>query len=240
MGATSIPVLWSGDLAATLEFYRTLGYEVTSEQFRPYTYATVTREGYEVHFGPTPKGLGIDAERAHVGCLVYVDEVEDLHKDFTAALRGKYGRVPAKGAPRITRFRPGQSRFTVVDPAGNSIIYIRHDEPEIEYFGSKALEGLAKVIDNARNLRDFRNDDKAAARALEAGLGRFGAMSSPVDRGRALAMLVEICIAEGDSDRAAALRRDIADLGLSAEDRAIMAKELRAADDLTEWLTGGE
>ncbi|WP_067538676.1 glyoxalase [Nocardia crassostreae] len=235
MAAVSIPTMWGGNLAETLDFYKTLGYTVTYEQTRPYTYGAVTRDGYDLHFGPTPKDL--TAEQAYIGCLVLLDEVETLHAEFTAALRAKYGRIPARGIPRITRFRPGQTRFTVVDPVGNSVIYIRRDEPDPEYGGSKSLKGLAKVLDNARILRDSKNDDKAAARAVEAGLRRHGATSTPVLRGRALAVLAEIAAAAEDSARVAEMIGEIAQLDLSAEDRAAVAAELQLVTDLQHWLT---
>ncbi|MBL1073801.1 glyoxalase [Nocardia sp. 2] len=236
MAAMSVPVLWGGDLPATLDFYRTLGYEVTYEQTRPYTYGVVTRDGFDVHFGPTPDGFE-DAQQAYIGCLVMVDGVEAWHKEFTAALRAKYGRIPVRGNPRITRFRPGQTRFTVVDPVGNAIIYIQQDEPEFEYGGSKQLEGLAKVLDNARNLRDFKNDDETAARVLETGLRRFAKLGAALERARALAMLIEIAIARGDSASVPALRSRLAQLDLSSEDRDILAAELRMVSDLEAWLT---
>ncbi|MDW5328297.1 hypothetical protein [Plantactinospora sp. KLBMP9567] len=77
---------------------------------------------------------------------------------------GALGKVLVKGLPRITRFRPGASRFTIVDPSGNSIVFIRRDEPQdLEYGGSKQLTGLAKVLDNARILREFKTDDRVPA-----------------------------------------------------------------------------
>jgi hypothetical protein len=94
--------------------------------------------------------------------------------------------VPATGLPRITRFKPGQTRFTIVDPAGNRVLVIQRDEPrELEYGGSAALEGLARVLDNVRILRDFKNDDAAALRVLEVGLRRYGPTATPEDLERA-------------------------------------------------------
>ncbi|MGY2060798.1 glyoxalase, partial [Nocardia gipuzkoensis] len=138
---------------------------------------------------------------AYVGCLVMVDEVENLHAEFSAALRARYGKVPSRGIPRITRFRPGQTRFTVVDPVGNSVIYIRHGEPDVEYGGSQSLTGLPRAIDNARNLRDFKNDDRAAARVLETALRRHAQQSSPLHRARAPAILAEIAFATNNPTR---------------------------------------
>ncbi|MGV9413648.1 glyoxalase [Nocardia sp. NPDC003693] len=234
MVATSVPMLWGGNLPETLDFYKTLGYVVTYEQHRPYSYGAVRRNGFELHFGPTPKEL--DAQRAHIGCLVVVDEVEPWHVEFTAALRAKYGRIPARGTPRITRFRPGQTRFTVVDPVGNTVIYIQRDEPDPEYGGSAALEGLARVLDHARILRDSKNDDVAAARVIETGLRRHAIKASPVERARALAMLAEIAAAAEDAGRVAQLIAQIDTLALSDDDRAVVDDELKAVAALRDWL----
>lgn len=235
MSDTAVPVLWSGQLTGTLDFYRVLGYKVTHEQTRPYNYGAVERNQCALHFASEPKGLELPAEQ--VTCLVMIDNAADLHRSFTDALRERYGKVPAKGCPRITRFRPGQSRFTVVDPVGNTVIYIQRDEPEeVEYGGSRELDGLAKVLDNARILRDFKNDDKAARRVLEVGLGRYGAEAEAVDKARALAALAELATAMGESACAAELRADLRTIDLSEIERKQVADELRAATDLAEWL----
>lgn len=144
---------------------------------------------------------------------------------------------PAEGFGRITRFRPGQSRFTLIDPDGTSIIYIQRDEPEdVEYGGSAELDGLARVLDNARILRDFKTDDKSAERALEAGLRRFGAQATRIERARALAALAELAIALDKPDKAAARRADLVALELTDAERAELATELAAASELAEWL----
>ncbi|MFD8245738.1 glyoxalase [Nocardia sp. NPDC059691] len=236
MADTAVPQLWTGDLTDTLDFYRTLGYTVTHEQTRPYVYGAVEDHGCALHFVPAPKDSDIPAERA--GCLVMVDDVASRHRAFSAALRSRYGKIPAKGLPRITRFRPGQSRFTVIDPAGNQVIYIQRDEPpKVEYGGSKELDGLSRVLDNARILRDFKTDDKAAFRVLEVGLGRFRSEAPRLDVARALAALAELAVATGDPGGADGFRAELRAMELSAEERAFIADDLRASDDLSSWLS---
>lgn len=234
MANVSIPQLWGGNLAETLDFYRTLGYTVTREMLRPYTYGEVWRDGCELHFVPSPKE--VTAEQAYVGCLVKVEDVAGWHAEFTAALRERYGRVPARGLPRITRFRPGQTRFTVVDPVGNSIIYLQHEIPELNYGGAKELTGLARVLENARNYREFKTDDDAAARILETGLRRHGQTASPAERGCALAILAEIAAAADDSVRVNELIAEISALNLTAQDRYVIAAEVSAVTGLQHWL----
>lgn len=237
MTDTAVPVLWCGDLTPTLDFYKALGYQVTEEQHRPYISGGVERNGCALHFTRSPQSGG-DSEPAGAGCLVLVDDVATLHAEFTAGLRERYGKIPAKGVSRITRFRPGQSRFTVIDPNGNWIIYIRRGEPdEVEYGGSKDLKELARVLDNARILREFKNDDAAAIRVLEVGLRRYGASAPPVERARALAALTESAAATGDTARAQQWRAELAAMDLSADDRAAVAAELPADGDLAAWLS---
>ncbi|WP_040796743.1 glyoxalase [Nocardia higoensis] len=237
MTDSPVPVLWTSNSSATLDFYRALGYTVTHEQTRPYVYLAVALDGCELHFSPPPREIAVPLET--VRCLVMVDDVAARHRAFTEGMRAAYGKVLAKGCPRITRFRPGRSRFSLVDPDGNTVLFIQRDEPrDVEYGGAADLAGLAKVIDNARILRDFKVDDKAAARVLEVGLGRFRRIAPAVDRARALAMLTEIAVAAGDSVRAERLRSEVAALPLSDEERAAVADELRAGDELERWLGG--
>ncbi|WP_239090409.1 glyoxalase [Asanoa iriomotensis] len=143
------------------------------------------------------RGSGVDpAEETTGGCLVMVDQVAPYHAAFTAAMRQAHGKVLSKGLPRITRYRAGASRFTVMDPSGNSIVFIQRDEPaELEYGGSKELSGLAKVLDNARILREFKEDDRAAYRSLNSGLRRHGAGATAVEQAVALAVLIELSTA---------------------------------------------
>ncbi|MGW5386461.1 glyoxalase [Nocardia sp. NPDC003963] len=234
MGDTAVPVLPTHDLARTLDFYGALGYAVTYEQTRPYTYGAISAHDCALHFTDAPAGQPTEGQ---TGCLVMVEDAARRHRAFSAALRERFGRIPAQGPGRITRFRPGQTRFSVIDPDGNWVTYIQRDEPEgLEYGGSAELSGLAKVLDNVRILRDFKNDDKAAERALESGLRRHGAQAGALDRARALAALAELAIARGNPGRAAERRADLAALELTGSERAELAAELGAADDLEEWL----
>ncbi|MER8237418.1 glyoxalase [Streptomyces sp. NPDC094049] len=189
---TTVPVLPCASVEETLEFYRALGFAVTYQQTRPYLYLALEWSGFALHFGMPPKDF--DPSREESGCcLVLVDEVAAYHAEFSRALRTAYGRVPAKGQPRITRFRPGASRFTLVDPSGNSLIFIQRDEPEeLEYGGSKSLTGLAKALDNARILSEFKNDDRTALRVLTTALRRHEATAAPVDVARTLTTLIEL------------------------------------------------
>lgn len=198
---TIVPLLPCVAPDETLAFWRALGFAVTWEQRKPYLYLAFRWSGFELHYGRAPDGVD-PAQEGTGGCLVMVDAVAPYHAQFTAAMRAAYGKVPAKGLPRITRYRAGASRFTIMDPSGNSIVFIRRDEPEgLEYGGSKQLAGLAKVLDNARILREFKTDDRAAFRALNSGLRRHGADAPAVEQAMALAALIELSTVLDEPER---------------------------------------
>ncbi|MGC5026908.1 glyoxalase [Tsukamurella sp. DT100] len=196
MPTTAVPVLPCVDPEATREFYTALGFECTGYQVRPYLYLAFTRDGADVHFARFAR----DADDTGI-CLLLVDDVAAEHAAFKAAIKGLLGKVPASGEPRLTRFRPGASRFTLVDPSGNQLLIIRKDEPEFEYGGAKELSGLAKALDNARILSGFKGDDAAAYRALTSALRRPKEGDTDADRAFALAFLLELAPAAGrDAD----------------------------------------
>jgi hypothetical protein len=169
---TAIPVFPCASPDETLEFYQTLGFEVTHEQKKPYVYLAVKRGGFDLHFHGGGKP---DPQRAAGLCLVMVSDVEPHHRAFAAALKGKLGRVPTAGQPRITRLRKGQSRFTVVDPGGNSIIFIARDEAEYEYPDKEKwakLSPMERALEMAANFRDMRGMDVSAAKVLDLALAK--------------------------------------------------------------------
>jgi catechol 2,3-dioxygenase-like lactoylglutathione lyase family enzyme len=225
-----IPVLPCVSIDETLDFYRTLGFEVTHKQTSPYVWLAVRRGGIELQFFGFKE---LDPKEAFSTCLVMVPEVETYHRSFADALREKYGKLPTTGIPRITRFRAGQTRFTVVDPSGNSVIYIRRDEPDVEYYGKpgEKRSGLAKAIETATVLRDFKEDDAAAAKVLDVALAK-DVSADPVDRARALAARAELAVAMGDAERARAVRAELQQIPLSDRDRDRFRHELQAADEL--------
>lgn len=224
--ATTVPCLPVVSMAETLDFYSVLGFDVTYQQRSPNGYAVVRRGACELHlFGLK----GLRAEEGYSTCCVIVPEVEPIHKAFSDALRQKYGKLPITGFPRITRFKAGQTRFTVTDPSGNSVIYVKR--PAHEGGGRKNLTGLAKAIETAARLRDESGDDTAAAKVLDVALARHPG-GPPVDRARALAARAELAVALDDAERLVAVREELQQIPLSDEERERYRHELQAADEL--------
>ncbi|MFF3668056.1 VOC family protein [Microtetraspora malaysiensis] len=231
---TTVPLMPCASVEETLAFYEALGFEATYKQSKPYVYLALRWSGFHLHFGPAPEGLDPAREQSG-GCLVLVDAVAPYHAAFVAAMRRVHGKVLSSGLPRITRYRPGASRFTLIDPSGNSIMFIQRDEPaELEYGGSKKLTGLAKALDNARILREFKNDDLQAFRALKSAVRRHGADAPVVERAIALCHLIDLATVLGEpTDPWAA---DLRGLELTSGDRQRIESELGHLAGIQEWL----
>jgi hypothetical protein len=203
---------------------------------KPYLYLALRWRGFELHYSRASGNVDPALEKTG-GCLVMVDNVAPYHAALTEAMRRTYGRVLAKGLPRITRYRSGASRFTVMDPSGNSIIFIQRDEPaELEYGGSKRLQGLARVLDNVRILREFKNDDQAAFRALHSGLRRHGASAPAVQRAVALAVLIELSTALEQPQRVAEWGARLRQVSLTAQERRQVESAVADPTLLERWL----
>lgn len=234
---TTIPLFPCGSLDETLAFYQALSFEVTYKQDEPYPYGAVRLGEVELHFSRLTM---YGPKTAFGSCLVFVPEVGLYHRRFAEALRLSYGKIPTAGLPRLTRLRPGQTRFKLFDPAGNLLIYINRDEPDTGYgWSEEDLSELSQALENAVFLRDTYANDKSAAKVLDVALARYE-MADPVDRARALAARAELAVAMGETERAQALRLELQQLPLAEEDRERFRDELQAAEALEQWLTQDE
>lgn len=233
---TTVPLLSCVSAEETLAFYRALGFEVTYEQARPYVYLAFRWSGFELHYGSASAGVDPALENTG-GCMVLVDAVAPYHAALTRAMRAAHGKVLGRGLPRITRYRPGASRFKLMDPSGNAIIFIQRGEPDkLDYGGSPELDGLAKALDQGRIYRDFKHDDRAALRHVKSALRRHGDAAPAVDRALALATLVELSVALDEHDRIDEWTGELRAIALTPEERARVAAELDNADGLRAWL----
>lgn len=209
-----IPILPCGDIDGTVDFYQGIGFALHHRQAKPYPYLAFSWRAVSIHLGRTPDG--VDRASEAFACLIAVDDVTRYHDHFAIRLRELLGRVPSSGRPRLTRLRPGASRFTLVDPNGNNLIFVRRSEPSaLEYGGSPSLKGLAKALDNARILRDFREDQRAAFRALDSALRRPKPDDQRTDRATALVWMIELAPEAGADDRISDLMTKVQEMRLS-------------------------
>lgn len=106
--------------------------------------------------------------------------------------------------------RPGQTRFTLTDPNGNSVIFIKYgpeDEARAQAYKDETLTPLQKAVRLAERLRDYHLDDHAAAKALDVALRKVGD-ESVEDRRAALLMRAELARAQDDNPLAERLEAE--------------------------------
>lgn len=207
---TTIPALPCVSLGESLAFWEALGFEVTYRQKAPNPYAVIHYDDYDLHLFGLKQ---LKPEENFSTCLIIVPEVEQLHGEFVSRLRAALGRVPGRGFPRISRMKPGQTRFTLTDVAGNSVIYIKRggkDEAAAEEYKQAGLSPLRRAVAVAARLRDFKNDDGAAAKALDGALARH--TEPRADFAAALEARIELAEAMGDAEMARELSARLREL----------------------------
>jgi hypothetical protein len=121
-----------------------------------------------------------------------------------------------------------ETRFTVTDPAGNSVIFIKRgaeDQAASEEYKKPGQTRLQRAISLAARLRDYKGDDAAAAKVLDTALAHPD-QADPIDRARALAARAELAIALGARQHAIRLRAELETLSLSETDRERLRDEL--------------
>lgn len=228
---TTIPALPSISFEETLTFWQALGYELTYKQKAPSFYAVMRYEDdYELHFFGLKQ---LVAENNFTTCLIIVPEVEQLHSTFSQRLRAALGKVPIKGFPRISRMKPKQTRFTLTDVSGNSVIFIKRggeDEAAAQEYKKPEQTPLQRAINTATRLRDFHGDDAAAAKVLDIALAHKE-LEPSLDHARVLAARVELAVAMDDTERARSLYTQLKDMPLPEADRQTLKEELPALDD---------
>jgi hypothetical protein len=167
----AIPMLPCSDIDEIAAFFVALGYRVTYRQRKPNPYLALTGHGFELHY------YGLDGHTpttSHSTCGIVVDDTGPIWQELAAGLRASYGRLPVAGFPRITRPRPrknagGLTGFSLVDPAGNWIRFMRGGEPEEP---GPDLSRLGEALRNAIVLADSHGDVGQAEKILRGALTR--------------------------------------------------------------------
>jgi uncharacterized protein HemY len=111
--------------------------------------------------------------------------------------------------------KPGATRFTVTDVFGNSVIFVSMGEKDQEVWeqaDDKTQSRLRQAIATATRLRDYKNDDEAAAKVLDTALR--AATDDDPDLPEALVMRIEIASHRGEQSQENDYRQKLASLGL--------------------------
>jgi hypothetical protein len=167
---TSIPLLPCVSIERTVVFWEMLGFVRTYYQTRPYQYAVVMYQDTTIHFH---RDKLLDPKTSNHFCLMMVPDALALYQDFGVRMKSTLGKVPNSGIPRVSRMKPGQTRFTLTDPSGNAIIFISEgpgDDLDYRKAENPDLSPLEKSIALAERFRDFKNDLPAALGIIENGL----------------------------------------------------------------------
>jgi hypothetical protein len=228
----TVPVLFAASLDETLDFWEALGYEKSYYQKSPYGYGVMSRGEYGLHF---IQQKWLKPEENPYGCLVMVTDVEAVHENFSKALKGKLGRVPNKGLPRITRIRPGQTRFTVTDPSGNWVTFIKFGDEDEEIVVNSEQRGeqspLEFAISRATRFREFKLDLSGTAKILDVALERYPDEATLLIT-RALLLRADIAVDMEETATASASLQKLRELSLSEEERASIESELQRISSL--------
>lgn len=157
----------------TVVFWEMLGFVRTYYQTRPYQYGVVMHQDATIHFH---KDKMLNPKKSGHFCLVMVPDVAELYKDFGIRMKASLGKFPNSGIPRVSRMKLGQTRFTLTDPSGNTIIFISEgarDDLDYHKAENADLSPLERSIAVAERFRDFKNDLPAALGVIENGLKNY-------------------------------------------------------------------
>jgi hypothetical protein len=239
---TTIPLLPCRSLDDVAPFYQALGFQVGYRQARPNPYLALHREDLHLHFFGMPE---FDPANSYGTCLVVVDDLVGIHRDFAAGMRAAYGRVLVSGVPRMTRPRvrknyDGHTGFSIVDPGGNWIRFVARTaaSPPGSSAGSSAggeqaaTGRLGRSLENAVVQADSRGDHRQAARILDTALSRPDAADDPVVHVEALVYRAELALVLEEPAVARELLERAEAVPVGEEGRERLAATLRHAADL--------
>jgi hypothetical protein len=201
-----------------------LGYTITYKQTRPYQYGVVERNGYALHFGYI-KGMDKHTN-SYTGCLVVVRDASAVFNEFAGRFKQHTGKVPHTGIPRISRMKPGATRFTLTDVSGNSVIFVSNGEQDQEKWeeaDEPDQSRMMRALSLAKRFRDYKNDDTMAAKTLDAAL-KHPEGECPLEMAELLLMRIELAEAMHDKKAAVESQANLAQLGLK-EDELLQIKK---------------
>ena len=109
------PVLPSGDLDDTVDFYTQLGFELGYDDRGGDGYMIMGMDGAAIHFFFHDS---LDATGNDAGCYLHVEDADALHARWSAL------GIGPEDVPRLTELEDkpwGRREFALVDPDGNLI-----------------------------------------------------------------------------------------------------------------------
>ncbi|MGW8975879.1 bleomycin resistance protein [Streptomyces platensis] len=231
MSEKTIPMLPCRTLQPVLDFYTALGFEVTFRQKSPNPYAVVQRGGIQLHFFGMKR---YDPAQSYSTCYIRTDDVDGLHQDFRTGLKAAYGRIPARGLPRIGPLKDtshGVRQFLVSDPGGNCL-RIGQQTSQDHHHRPAPQETFARALHHASLLADSRDDPASAAKIIDRVLRMADERPTPVQLLRLLVLRADVAGRLGDDETATSALAKAAAIQLTAEERESAPDDLDRLEEL--------
>ena len=223
-----IPILPSRSIDDQLEFYESLGFEVTYRQKTPNVFASVQRGAIELQFFVLK---GYEPADSYSTCYVIVSDVDTLYADFREGMKLSLGRIPTRGIPRIGALRDmsyGVRQFLLTDPGGN---IIRIGQPLAATEATRPTSRLEKALGAATLLMDSKGDPQTTARVIDAAMADEPDAPDRIQV-QALILRAEAAHALGDDALAIELLGKASLISLDPDERAALADDLARAEEL--------
>ncbi|MEU0738818.1 VOC family protein [Streptomyces sp. NPDC006134] len=231
MGEKTIPMLPCRTIQPVLDFYTVLGFEVTFQQRSPNPYAVVERGGIQLHFFGMK---GYEPAESYSTCYIRTDDVDGLHEVFRSRLKAAYGRVPARGLPRIGPLKDtshGVRQFLVTDPGGNCL-RIGQQTSQEHHHRPAPKETFARALHQASLLADSRDDPAGAAKIIDRVLRIEDEQPTSVQLFRLLVLRADVAGRLGDARTAASTLAEAAALHLTEQERESVHDDLERLEEL--------
>ncbi|MFJ8230356.1 bleomycin resistance protein [Streptomyces sp. NPDC094448] len=238
MAEKTIPLLpcHSPLMADVVAFYEALGFVTTLRQTSPYAYAVVERDDVELQFFGMKE---YDPAASYSGAYVLTGDVDGMHSAFRAGLKAAYGRIPARGLPRIGPVKDmsyGVRQFLVTDPTGNSlrIGQLTGEKGADGTIPPAPKEPFERALHHAVLFADSKEDLPAAARVVRRALDRTDRTPTAVQLLKLLVLGGDIAQRQGDGAAARELLARAGAVPLSAEEREAVRDDLARLAELTD------
>jgi hypothetical protein len=231
MPEKTIPILPCRTLQPVLDFYTALGFEVTYEQRSPNPYAVVERGDIELQFFAMKQ---YEPAVSISTCYVMTDDVDGLYGAFRAGLKAAYGRIPARGLPRVGPLKDmayGVRQFLMTDPGGNCV-RVGQRTGEERHHGAAPEETFARALHFASLLADSKQDAAGAARVIDRVLSLTDGTPTRVQLLQLLVLRADVARRLGDEETTATALTRAAALDLTEAERDRGRDALTRLEDL--------
>ncbi|MFF4381023.1 bleomycin resistance protein [Kitasatospora sp. NPDC001547] len=231
MSETTIPILPCRTIQPVLDFYTTLGFEVTFQQKSPNPYAAVQRGGIQLHF------FGMkhyEPAESFSTCIVRTDDIDGLHETFRTRLKAAYGRVPSRGLPRIGPLNDtshGVRQFLMTDPGGNCIRFGQQVSDD-QHHRPAPKETFARAVHHASLLADSKEDLTGAAKIIDRALRLRDERPTSVQLLRLLVLRADVATRLGDEEAATSALAAATAVRLTAEEQESVRDDLERLTQL--------